>query len=89
MIEHGDHSDYDADFDEAHHEPRSEEEWEGLWNTEERNRDTLRKIELGLVVVAAAAALVFVRAGWLRLSSRPNPIVPSAADIHVKLPPPR
>ncbi|MCP8890607.1 hypothetical protein [Sphingomonas faeni] len=89
MIEHGDHSDYDADFDEAHHEPRSEEEWEGLWNTEERNRDTLRKIELGLVVVAAAAAIVVLRGGWLRLSSGPTHVVPSAADIYVKPPPPR
>lgn len=89
MIDHSDHSDYDADFDDAHHELRSDEEWEGLWNTEERNRDTLRKIELGLVVVAAAAALVVLRGGWLRLSSRPNHIVPSAADIHVKPPPPR
>ncbi len=84
-----DHSDYDADFDEAHHEPRSDDEWEGLWDTEERNRDTLRKIELGLAVIAAAAALVIVRGGWLRLSSRPAHVVPSAADIHVKPPPPR
>ena len=89
MTDHSDLSDYVADFDAAHHEARSEEEWEGLWNTEERNRDTLRKIELGLVVVAAAAAIVVLRGGWLRLSSQPSHIVPSAADIHVKPPPPR
>ncbi|RZM18934.1 MAG: hypothetical protein EOP67_58865 [Sphingomonas sp.] len=83
-----DHSEYD-DFNAVHAEPRSEEEWEGVWNTDDRNRDTLRKIELGLFVVAAAAALVIVRGGWLRVSSRPTHIVPSAADIHVKPPPPR
>lgn len=84
-----DHSDYDTAFDEAHYEPRSEEEWEGLWNTDDRNRDTLRKIELGLAVIAAAVALVVMRGGWLRMSSRARHVVPSAADIHVKLPPPR
>lgn len=84
-----DHSDYDANFDEAYHEPRSEQEWEGVWNAEARDRDTLRKIELGLFIVAAAAALVIVRGGWLRLSSRQDQIVPSAANIYLKPPPPR
>lgn len=88
-----DHSDYDADFDEARYEPRyaqkSDEEWDGVWNIEARNRDTLRKIELGLVVIAATAALVVVRGGWLRLAHQPTRVVPSAADIHVRPPPPR
>lgn len=80
---------YDSDFHERAREPRSEEEWEGLWNTGDRNRDTHRKIELGLAVIAAAAAWVILRGGWLRLAARQRHIVPSAADIHVKMPPPR
>ncbi|SFO26902.1 hypothetical protein [Sphingomonas sp. OK281] len=86
------HSDYDTDFDEGRADPRSDDEWEGVWNVEDRNRDTLRKIEIGLAAIGATVgatiALFMVRAGWLRMA-RSQHIVPSAADIHVRMPPPR
>ena len=82
------HSDYDIDFDEGPAGPRGGDEWDDVWNTGDRNRDTMRKIEMGLAVIASAVALFVVRAGWLRMS-RPRHIVPSAADIHVRMPPPR
>ncbi len=83
------HSDYDTDFAPGAHARRSDDEWDGVWNTDERNRDTMRRIEIGLAIVAAAVSVVLVRAGWLRLSAGPRHIVPSAADIHVRPPPPR
>ncbi|KQN29566.1 hypothetical protein [Sphingomonas sp. Leaf38] len=82
------HSDY-TDFDRTPHEQRPDEEWDGVWNTEDRNRDTLRKIELGLAAIAIATALVLMRAGWVRMSSPSKRFIPSAADIHVRMPPPR
>ena len=82
-----DHSDYDTDADLASREPRSDEEWERVWNVDDRNRDTIRKIEWGMAVIAAAVAIIVVRAGWIRVSSPVERIVPSAADIHVRLPP--
>ena len=89
-----DHSDYDTDFydkdfDRSAHGRRSDDEWDGVWNTEARNRDTMRRIEIGLAVVAAAVSVVLVRAGWVRLSEASKHNVPSAADIHVRPPPPR
>ncbi|HXH14778.1 MAG TPA: hypothetical protein VNJ10_01450 [Sphingomonas sp.] len=81
-----DHSDYDTDADLAPREPRSDEEWEGLWNVDDRNRDTMRKIEWGVAVIAAAVAIVVVRAGWIRVSSPVDRVVPSTPDIHVSLP---
>ncbi|MDD1450897.1 hypothetical protein NHF48_007835 [Sphingomonas sp. H160509] len=88
-----DHTDYETDYDSnlvvGHREQRSDDDWDKVWNTDDRNRDTLRKIEFGLAVIAAGVALVMVRGGWLRMTARPNHVVPSAADIHVQMPPPR
>lgn len=83
-----DYSDY-TERDDTPADARSDEEWAGVWNTRERNRDTMRKIELGLATVAAVTALALVRIGWLRMVKPPRRIIPSAADIHVRPPPPR
>ena len=87
-----DHTDYETDYDSnlivGRSERRSEEDWDKVWNVEDRNRDTHRKIELGLAVIAAGVTLVVLRGGWLRMT-RPSHVVPSAAEIHVRLPPPR
>jgi len=88
-----DHTDYDTELDSdlvlAHRERRSEQDWDDVWNSDDRNRETLHKIELGLAVIAAGVAFVIVRAGWLRMTSPPKPTVPSAGDIHVCPPTPR
>jgi hypothetical protein len=86
-----DHTDYDTDLDSdlvlAHRERRSEQDWDDVWNSDDRNRETLHKIELGLAVIAAGVAFVIVRAGWLRMTSRPKHVVPSAADPALNIPP--
>ena len=82
------HSDY-TEFDRPSYAPRSDEDWNDVWKTTDRNHDTLRKIALGLAAIAAASALLLIRAGWVRMSTQPEHIIPSAADIHVRMPPPR
>lgn len=80
---------YDTRRDTRSRTIRSEEEWEGLWNVGDDRARPKRMIELGMVAVGAAVALLVAQRGWRRVSTRTTRFVPSAADIHVRLPPPR
>lgn len=83
-----DYSDYDTDLDEPRH-PRADEDWDGVWGTDDRPRERPYAAGLAITLVVAAATFAILRTGWRRMPSGPNSFVPSAADIFVRPPPPR
>lgn len=87
------HTDFNARYDTRHaterRKLRSDDEWEGLWHADDGRARSSRAMELCMVAVGAAVALLIARRGWRRVSTPVKPFVPSAADIHVRLPPPR
>ncbi len=87
------YTDYDIDAAldpiARHRGHRSEDDWDAIWSNADRNRDPLRGVKPALALIAAGVALILVRAGWRRMESTPMRVVPSAVDIHVRMPPPR
>ncbi|MEG3082140.1 hypothetical protein U1707_00660 [Sphingomonas sp. PB2P12] len=87
------HTDFNARYDTRHDigslKLRSDDEWEGLWHADDGRARPTRTMELCMVAVGAVVALVIAQRGWRRVSTPVKPFVPSAADIHVRLPPPR
>ena len=84
------HTDFNARYD-TRHAPalRSDEEWEGVWHVESEDPRPRHTIELCIVAMGAAIALLVAHRGWRRVASPEKKFVPSAADIHVRMPPPR
>lgn len=87
------HTDFNARYD-SRRDPiprkvRSEDEWEGLWHTDDSGNRPRRTLELCMVAVGAAIAVFVAQRGWRRVSTPVARVVPSAADIYVRPPPPR
>ena len=86
-------TDYDLDSElgaiPAHRDHRSEDDWDRIWNTPSARHCLRRAIKPGLAVLVVGIACMVMRAGWRRMSSPQTRIIPSAADIHVRMPPPR
>lgn len=80
---------YDTRYNPAARKIRSDEEWEGLWHADDLGARPGRMVELGIAALGAAVALLVVQRGWRRVSAPVKRFVPSAADIHVRMPPPR
>ncbi len=87
------HTDFNARYDTRPyptlHKVRSDEEWEGVWHVEQDGVRPRRTMELCIVAIGAAVAMLVAHRSWRRISSPVTPFVPSAADIHVRMPPPR
>lgn len=79
----------DTRYDKARQTVRSDDEWERLWNADDSRVRPGRTIEFVMVAIGAAVALLVAQRGWRRVTTPGRRAVPSAADIHVRLPPPR
>lgn len=86
-----DYSDYSPDYDRRRSPVHDAQpgDWGGLSDSEAYASRTLGAMPIGVGMAIIATALVMVGYGWRCLARSTRLIVPSAADIHVRMPPPR